>query len=183
MIYLIRSFGRGRKSLLKVGWTEDKDARMSKYKIDNPFFEFLSFRQGDHRQEKILHLYLTARQLKADILDEWFLDSPLTLSEFHVSWRKAERLIWRERSSLFTALDFARDNIKCRVYEDLRFLHRHEHLDREEIDIAWKKNSLKKIIKNHDLQRENRLFEASGYSAYFKKGRKRDYGWDGDPDY
>jgi hypothetical protein len=133
---------------------------MGKYKGDNPFFELLSVREGSRTQEKLLHLYLTALGLKAEFLDEWFLDTTQTLSEFHVDWGKAERVVWRSRSSLFTASDFARGNIKCRVYEDLRFLHRYDRLDKNPIDVAWKRNSLKTYIKQHDLQTTDLFFEA-----------------------
>ena len=64
MLYLLRTFGRGSRTSLKVGFTDDIVNRRSSYYHSNPFYELLSIREGDEYAEKVLHLYLTARGFK-----------------------------------------------------------------------------------------------------------------------
>lgn len=58
MLYLIRSFGRGGKSILKIGYTEDIDRRMNQYFYTNPCFENISNREGDEMLEGMIQIYL-----------------------------------------------------------------------------------------------------------------------------
>ena len=49
MLYLIRSFSRGGKSILKVGYTEDINKRMNQYFYYSPGFELIATREGDFK--------------------------------------------------------------------------------------------------------------------------------------
>jgi hypothetical protein len=149
MLYLIRTFGRNKKTLLKIGWTENPIQRFNTYRVENPFFEIIAIREGDEYTETVAHLYLTSLGLKANILDEWFIDCPETLKAFHFLRPKAERAIWNSRENLWNAGEFKAKKLtmRVRIYEDLRFLHRNENLNKE-IDKAWKLESGKKNLKN-----------------------------------
>ena len=52
MLYLIRSWGRG-KSILKIGYTSNLPKRMENY-YSNPLFEKISAREGSLTDEKTL---------------------------------------------------------------------------------------------------------------------------------
>ena len=58
MIYLIRAYGKDGESILKVGFANDLERRMSQYFYYNPLFEFISSREGDEILEKLFHYYL-----------------------------------------------------------------------------------------------------------------------------
>lgn len=58
MLYLIRSFGREGKSILKVGYTDDLNRRMSQYFYNNPCFELIATREGDELLEDMIQVYL-----------------------------------------------------------------------------------------------------------------------------
>ena len=149
MLYLIRTFKR-KGTFLKVGYTGDLDGRMRTYLTDNPGYELLSTREGDLTEETRLHLYLTACNLKAGFLDEWFLDIPETLQGFHQSRSKMNKQIWNQRELAFgtTALDFSRRTPKVLIYEDLRFIFRNSKgLGNTKIDKDWKEWNLKESIK------------------------------------
>ena len=64
MIYLIRSHGLGKSSILKIGFTENYDKRMDQYFYNNPLFEVISVREGDEILEKLFHCYLRFLGLK-----------------------------------------------------------------------------------------------------------------------
>ena len=120
MLYLIRSFGRGGKSYVKVGFSENLENRMGQYRIHNPLFETIAQRPGSIRDEMILHLYLEAFGYKAKFLNEWFIDCPEVLTLFHDDLIiKVPRLVWKMRESLFTIADFS-NPLKREVYEHLR---------------------------------------------------------------
>ena len=147
MLYLLRTFTR-HGTFLKVGYTSDLEARMRNYLTDNPGRELVGTREGDLTEETRMHLYLTACSLKADFLDEWFLDIPETLQGFHQSQSKMNRRIWKSRELAFgtTALDFSRRSPKVLIYEELRFMYRPTK-DIVLIDKEWKEWNLKESIK------------------------------------
>ena len=118
MIYLIRSFGRG-KSLLKVGFTKDMDKRMENYYHSNPCFEKITSREGDEEIEKLLHFYLELLGYKYSQLDEWFIDSPVVLSRFHDSAERIKTSVWKERDKVFKKEDLKSGSLKRKIYDNL----------------------------------------------------------------
>ena len=147
MIYLIRTFGRGKdKTALKIGFTDNLKTRSQSYKAHNPFFELVSNREGDRILEAKLHLYLTARGFKADFLDEWFVDCPEVLSLFHTKLSRINRTIWKNRNALFRRADFkGGDDIRRKIYEELRMINPGPY--KQQIDLDWKIESSQKILK------------------------------------
>lgn len=140
MLYLIRSHGIGKKSALKVGFTNNKFQRFNTYKTENPFFEVISTREGSLETEKILHLYLTSLGLKENFLDEWFLDCEEVLEAFHDNILDAKKSIWRNRDKLFQKPDLEQDTLTRKIFDNLQgFFGKSIHY---EIDKYWlmKKN-------------------------------------------
>lgn len=121
MLYLIRSWGRG-KSILKVGYTSNLPKRMENYYHSNPLFEKISSREGSLIDEKRLQMYLELLGYKYSRLDEWFIDCPEVLSLFHESQRKISRVLWRYRDSVWCKEDLKNgaDKRLREIYEDLR---------------------------------------------------------------
>lgn len=147
MLYLIRTFGRGKnKTALKIGFTDNIKTRSQSYRVHNPFFEPISERQGNRILEAKLHLFLTALGYKEKFLDEWFLDTPNVLKLFHSKISKINKTIWKNRNSLFSRSDFKGNNdIKCKIYEELRMIN---HITNpQQIDLDWKIESNQKILK------------------------------------
>ena len=102
MIYLIRTFGRGKdKTALKIGFTDNIWARLQHYREHNPFFELISQRPGDEILETKLHLFLTAKGYKEEFLSEWFIDCSGVLELFHATLKKIDKTIWKQRNNLF----------------------------------------------------------------------------------
>ena len=145
MLYLIRTFGR-KKTGLKVGFTDNLERRLNQYKTENPYHELITTRQGSRVEEAKTHLYLSALGLKELYLQEWFIDCPETLREFHVNPEKRDRTIWNRREQLFSPSDFARGNIRLGIYEELRLKHNGEKMGMG-IDWEWKKWANKKFLK------------------------------------
>lgn len=148
MIYIVRTFGRKNKTALKVGYATNIKERMKTYYHHNPYFEMVTYREGELYDEMLLHLYLQTYGLKLGILNEWFLDRDLTLQRFHDRKDKILRTIWKNRQSLFTIQDFKKDGneLRRRIYEDLRMvMWEGRSLD---IDKLWKQESNKTILKN-----------------------------------
>jgi len=148
MLYLIRTFGRGRnKTALKIGFTDNLKNRSQSYRVHNPFFESVATREGDRILEAKLHLYLTARGYKEDFLDEWFVDCPEVLSLFHTKLSKINRTIWRYRDTLFMRADFkgSGNDLKQKIYEELRMTI--PILKPKQIDLDWKIESSQKLLK------------------------------------
>lgn len=121
MLYLIRSWGRG-KSILKVGYTSNLPKRMENYYHSNPLFEKISAREGSLTDEKRLQMYLEFLGYKYSKLDEWFVDCPEVLSLFHESQRKISRVLWRYRDSVWCKEDLKNgaDKRLREIYENLR---------------------------------------------------------------
>lgn len=157
MLYLIRTFGRGKnRTALKIGFTDNIKSRFQSYRLHNPFYEQISEREGDRILETKLHLYLTALGYKESFLDEWFVDSSAVLQEFHADILKINRTIWRERNTLFKRADFKGGNdIKCKIYEELRMTRIIKHP--KQVDLDWKIESNQKILKR--LRSDSRLID------------------------
>lgn len=158
MLYLIRTFGRGKdKTALKIGFTDNIKTRFQSYLIHNPFFEPVSIREGDRILETKLHLYLTARGFKANFLDEWFLDCPEVLSLFHTKISKINKTIWKSRNALFGRADFkgTGNDLKKKIYEELRMTNPGPY--KQQIDLDWKIESSQKILKR--LRSDSRLLD------------------------
>ena len=148
MLYLIRTFGRGKdKTALKIGFTDNLKNRSQSYRVHNPFFEQIGTRQGDRILEAKLHLYLTARGFKAGFLDEWFVDCPEVLSLFHSKLSKINRTIWKSRDTLFTRADFkgTGNDLKQKIYEELRMINPGPY--KKQVDLDWKIESSQKLLK------------------------------------
>ena len=104
MLYLIRSFGRGGKSILKIGYTEDIDRRMNQYFYINPYFENISNREGDEMLEGMIQIYLKflGYQFQKDgRLNEWFIDNFMIPQIFHINRKRLEKKLWNNRDKIF----------------------------------------------------------------------------------
>ena len=125
MLYMIRTWGRGGKSMIKIGYTSNLSKRMENYYHSNPFFEKISAREGSLEDEKRLQLYLEVLGYKMGILDEWFVDSPEVQTLFHESKEKISRVLWRYRDSVWKKEDLKQgaDQRLRTIYEDLRKLY------------------------------------------------------------
>ena len=154
MLYLIRTFGRGKdKTALKVGYSGDLDSRLKSYYHQNPFFEPIAIRRGELYEEELTHLYLQGLGLKLSFLNEWFLDCNRTMQEFHASKLNMQALVWRERDKLFTQRDFKDrgNSLRKRIYEDLRMILYNPNKE-STIDKFWKMEAGKKRLK--DMRKE-----------------------------
>lgn len=162
MLYLIRTFGRGKETALKVGFTDDNRNRSNQYKLHNPLYEPISTREGGLYEETKMHLYLTALNLKRNILKEWFEDCPETLTQFHASIGKINRTIWKNRSRLFTRADFKGENMKNTkntknaIYEELRMIYYNPNRW-QIIDNEWKIEYNQKLLKR--MRSDSRLLD------------------------
>lgn len=146
MLYLLRSFGRTKKQrYLKVGYTRNLNERMNSYRTNNPFFELITTREGTLEDETRMHLYLQALGLKADFLNEWFLDTPRTITEFHTRAEKIDKVIWENRDKV---IDLGNE-MKLRIYENLRMLYMRpgQKYKTLPIDTEWKKMINKKYLR------------------------------------
>lgn len=105
MLYLLRSCGFGKHSILKIGFSDDIERRMNSYFYSNPLTLVISIREGDMTLEYLIHRYLHSLGLqycKSGLhLDEWFIDDPEVLRIFHLSRETLERLIWNNRDKVF----------------------------------------------------------------------------------
>ena len=103
MLYLIKSFGRDGKSILKVGYTDDLNRRMSQYFYNNPCFELITTREGDELLEDMIQVYLKSlgyQYQRNGKLNEWFIDTPEIYQIFHIHRENLERVIWRYREKI-----------------------------------------------------------------------------------
>ena len=119
MLYLIKSFGRDGKSILKIGYTDDLNRRMSQYFYNNPCFELITTREGDELLEDMIQVYLKSlgyQYQRNGKLNEWFIDTPEIYQIFHIHRENLERVIWRYREKILKL------NISCElmIYEYLR---------------------------------------------------------------
>lgn len=105
MLYLLRSYGVGGRSILKIGFTDNIEARAYSYFSSNPFILMISVREGDTMLESLIHRYLYSLGLQYNMegrsLEEWFIDDPRVLSIFHISRETLERIMWSNRDKIF----------------------------------------------------------------------------------
>lgn len=104
MLYLIKSYGSRNRSILKVGFTDDIEARKNQYFSHNPFFQVISVREGDLILEGLIHRYLYFLDLQykhGERLKEWFDNDSEVWRVFHLSRETLERLVWRNRDKIF----------------------------------------------------------------------------------
>ncbi len=121
MLYLIRSYMKLGKSILKVGYTDDVNKRMGQYFTTNPGFDILGIREGDEILEDMLQIYLTYLGYQRRVggrLNEWFEDRPEIQQIFHISRDKLENLLWRNREKVFNLI--SRRTTHLNIYEYLR---------------------------------------------------------------
>ena len=119
MLYLIRSWFRGGKSRLKVGYSGNFINRISLYYNDNPGVEILGTREGTTLEEKKLHYYLSIKGYKSDIRDEWFEDNPEVINIFHENINKVDKILWKfkkELGILRRLLKIFLENLKIKVF-------------------------------------------------------------------
>lgn len=110
MLYLIRSYGPRNRSILKVGFTDDIEARKNQYFFHNPLFQVISVREGDLILEGLIHRYLYFLDLQykhGERLREWFDNDSEVLRVFHLSRETLERLVWRNRNKIFNIESFS----------------------------------------------------------------------------
>lgn len=119
MLYLIKSYLQGNRSILKVGYTDNMSKRMCQYFSANPGVEPISFREGDEMLEDMIQIYLTYlgyQYRPGGRSNEWFYNVPEVRNIFHISIQELERRLWKVRDKV---LDLNRDN-NLRIYEYLR---------------------------------------------------------------
>lgn len=110
MLYLIRSYGPRNRSILKVGFTDDIEARKNHYFYCNPFSQVISVREGDLILEGLIHRYLYFLDLQykhGERLKELFDNDSEVWRVFHLSRETLERLVWRNRNKIFNMESFS----------------------------------------------------------------------------
>lgn len=118
MLYLIKSFTRN-KPILKIGYTDNMESRMSWYFYANPGLELISTREGDELLEDMIQIYLKFlgyQYQKHGKLNEWFIDDLKVYQIFHIHQEKLENKLWKHRANIFN-LSKSADLL---VYEYLR---------------------------------------------------------------
>lgn len=152
MLYLIRTYGIGGKSYLKVGFTDNIQNRLNQYKIHNPLLELISTREGTQDEELMVQLYLQTQDLKANFLNEWFVEDSKVCDIFHkpIQGKKFKKVLWRNRELLFTPEDFNNPR-RRKIYESLRdyFGTGNKELDRE-----WKMAESREVLKKYKEEYE-----------------------------
>ena len=105
MLYLIRMYGPGKQSILKVGFSDNIENRLSQYLHMNPYSLVISVREGDLVLEGLIHRYLYSLGLQFNKsgrrLEEWFIDDPEVLRVFHLPRETIERFVWKNRDKAF----------------------------------------------------------------------------------
>ena len=101
MLYLLRSFGEGGISILKVGYAKDYKLRLAQYKLHNPYIKEISQRDGDLVDEAKLHLYLHHLGF-GELGNEWYKDCQEVIDIFNEPMDEIDAELWKNRSSIFT---------------------------------------------------------------------------------
>lgn len=118
MLYLIKSFTRN-KPILKIGYTDNMENRMSQYFYANPGLELISTRKGDELLEDMIQDYLKFlgyQYQKHGKLNEWFIDDLKVYQVFHIHQEKLENKLWKHRANIFNL----GKSVDLLVYEYLR---------------------------------------------------------------
>lgn len=121
MIYLIRTYGKG-KSILKIGFASDLERRISQYFYMNPLFEFVSSREGDELLEDLLHYYLYYKGFQYKIdgkLNEWFIDDPEVIRIFDTPTEDLEKELWENRDKVFDLKGKLKNSLDYQLFEYL----------------------------------------------------------------
>ena len=122
MIYLIRTYGKDGESILKVGFANDLERRMSQYFYANPLFEFVSSREGDELLEKLFHYYLYYKGFQYKIngkLNERFLDDPEVIKIFDIPIEDLEKELWENRDKVFDLKGKLKNSLNYQLFEYL----------------------------------------------------------------
>ena len=122
MIYLIRTYGDGGKSALKIGFASNLETRMSQYFYMNPFFKIISSREGDELLEDLLHYYLYYKGFQYKIdgkLNEWFIDDPEVIKIFDISIEDLEKELWENRDKVFDLKGKLKNSLDYKLFEYL----------------------------------------------------------------
>lgn len=164
MIYLIRTYGKEKESILKIGFASDLERRMSQYFYANPLFEFVSSREGDELLEKLLHCYLYHKgfQYKVDgKLNEWFIDDPEVIRIFDISIEDLEKELWENRDKVFDLKGKLKNSLDYKLFEYL-----------------YQKNKEDFIGEKYILDENNKIIETSAkdidiifWEMYFLKNK------------
>lgn len=130
MIYLIRSYGEGGKSILKVGFSDNLQYRLDQYFYHNPLFKVLETREGDEVHESLLHEYLNTLGYSFTVdgkLNEWFEDNQEVIDIFKLSLEDLSDKVWEIRDKVFGSRKFdisSRKNYTYRLFEFLYNSHK-----------------------------------------------------------
>ena len=125
MIYLLRSYGPKEKSILKIGFSDNIDNRLSQYFYHNPYSEVVSTREGDEVLESLLHLYLKFlgfQYKKNGKLNEWFMNDNRVYQVFHISQESLEKKIWKHREKIFDKSKMSTSNKITEDYKIFEYL-------------------------------------------------------------
>ena len=101
MLYLLRSFCKDNKSILKAGYSKDFDYRFQQYKSHNPGIEKVLTREGDELDETRMHLYLRALSGGNALGNEWYEDKEEIISAFQEDYEKIDNYLWEHRDIAF----------------------------------------------------------------------------------
>lgn len=106
MLYIIKSFGKKGKEIIKIGFASDIKRRVYQYTSHNPLCEFISIREGEILEETLLHLYLFHKYHRYKSLDEWYVYDDGILRDFHQDLRRIKKYLWKYRDNIFKKEDF-----------------------------------------------------------------------------
>lgn len=108
MIYLIQGYGNVGK-LLKIGYTNNLDFRLSMFKTDTPDFKLLATREGDEGFENKLHKYFSRFRYNHDNYygREWFYYDERIIEEFKTLQEENLISLKKLRSKMESILDIS----------------------------------------------------------------------------
>lgn len=73
-IYILRVFGRGGESFIKVGYSSQLESRLNTYKLHNPLFEVVMTFYSEYGREIEYNLH---KKFESVVLNEWYKESKL----------------------------------------------------------------------------------------------------------
>ena len=159
MLYLLRSYGKRGKSILKIGFTEDLKERFNHYFYSNPEFEPISTRDGNEFFEDMIQFYLRYlgyQYKKKGRLNEWFIDIPEIQTLFHISREKLEKNIWINRNDIFRKI--RTNELSLLNIDILEYLYKK---NREKIRFGFKEGSLDFLLWGSYIRAVNSDFSLS----------------------
>lgn len=149
MLYLLRSFGEGGISILKVGYAGDYKFRLAQYQSHNPYIKEISQREGELVDETLLHYYLHSLGL-GECKDEWYKDCPEVIDVFNKPMEEIKKEVWKNRDDIFK-FSLSRPGSYFTIYRELLDTFGIE----EEKDIDKKFNSLGR--RGKELEQKEKL--------------------------